>query len=392
MLAKRSNVRNFHFIYAGMNILFINVMEERHGSTYRARRLASLLMVKHKVCYLESNCNDKNGVFPSEIKNGNRVISIPQTGSLSGFIMASIKRSLLCLREDFDLVFLQKAWPLTLPCLIIAKLRGKRVIVDCDDLDSLWFKSSLRKRLTSLTEKLMPRWADLTTTHNQYLKRYIKDEGGTEAVIVPQGVDTELFDPVQFDPLQEKRSLNLEGKKVYAFLGSFTYGSARDLHTILNTMQQIIKRHSNAILLIIGGGGPLEKEYMDLISTLGISNHVIITGRVPHSQVPRYLAASDTGLIFMSDDLANETRVSLKLLEYLSMNLQVVGRLAGESRDTLGEYCFLCQPTTEAMADMVLDVSQKNLKKGSARRFIKEHYDWGVVGKSLEQAIKRIEN
>src|SRR3989304_2463838 len=343
MLAKRSNVRNFHFIYAGMNILFINVMEERHGSTYRARRLASLLMVKHKVCYLESNCNDKNGVFPSEIKNGNRVISIPQTGSLSGFIMASIK-------------------------------------------------SSLRKRLTSLTEKLMPRWADLTTTHNQYLKRYIKDEGGTEAVIVPQGVDTELFDPVQFDPLKEKRSLNLEGKKVYAFLGSFTYGSARDLHTILNTMQQIIKRHSNAILLIIGGGGPLEKEYMDLISTLGISNHVIITGRVPHSQVPRYLAASDTGLIFMSDDLANETRVSLKLLEYLSMNLQVVGRLAGESRDTLGEYCFLCQPTTEAMADMVLDVSQKNLKKGSARRFIKEHYDWGVVGKSLEQAIKRIEN
>ena len=129
----------------------------------------------------------------------------------------------------------------------------------------------------------------MTTTHNQYLKRYLKDEGGTEAVIVPQGVDTELFDPFQFDPLQEKRSLNLEGKKVYAFLGSFTYGSARGLHIILKTMQQIIKRHSDAILLIIGGGGPLEKEYMDLISNLGISNHIIITGRVPILTSPAIL-------------------------------------------------------------------------------------------------------
>ena len=375
-----------------MNILFINVMEERHGSTYRARRLASLLAAKHTVCYLESNCNDKKEVFPSDINNGNRVISIPQKGSAAGFILASLKRCLFCLREDFDLIFLQKAWPLTLPCLVIAKLRRKRVVIDCDDLDSLWFKSPLRKGLTSMTEKLMPKWADLTTTHNKYLKRYIKNEGGIEAVIVPQGVDTELFDPLRFNPLLEKRGLSLENKKVYAFLGSFTYGSAMDLHTILRAMQQIIKRQTNAILLIIGGGGPLEKEYRDLISNLGISNHVIITGRVPHSQVPRYLAASDIGLIFMSDDFANKTRVSFKLLEYFSMNLQVVGHIVGESMDTLGEYCFLCQPTPESMADLVLTVTQKDLRKGNARRFIKEHYDWNVIGKSLDQAIRRVEN
>jgi len=118
-----------------MNILFINVMEERHGSTYRARRLASLLAAKHTVCYLESNCNDKKEVFPSDINNGNRVISIPQKGSAAGFILASLKRCLFCLREDFDLIFLQKAWPLTLPCLVIAKLRRKKVVIDCDDLD-----------------------------------------------------------------------------------------------------------------------------------------------------------------------------------------------------------------------------------------------------------------
>jgi glycosyltransferase involved in cell wall biosynthesis len=125
---------------------------------------------------------------------------------------------------------------------------------------------------------------------------------------------------------------------------------------------------------------------------MGISNHVIITGRIPHSQVPRYLAASDIGLIFMSDDLANKTRVSFKLLEYLSMNLQVVGHIVGESRDSLGEYCFLCQPTPESMADLALDVTQKDLRKESGRRFIKENYDWSVVGKSLEQALKRVQN
>ena len=187
-------------------------------------------------------------------------------------------------------------------------------------------------------------------------------------------MDTDLFDPNRFDPIVEKSSRGLQDKFVYAFLGSFTYGSSRDLHVILKAMELIIQKQSDSVLLIIGGEGPLERKYRNIIADLGLNEHIIITGRLPQYHVPSYLAASDMGLIYMSDDLANKARVSFKLLEYLSIELQVVGHIVGESRDILGEYCFLCEPTVESMAQVAVEVSTRGLRKKSAREFLKKHF------------------
>ena len=106
-----------------------------------------------------------------------------------------------------------------------------------------------------------------------------------------------------------------------------------------------------------GGEGPLEGEYLGLINTLGLKN-VTITGRMLQHQVPRYLAASDIGLIYMEENRANKMRMSLKLLEYLSMDLTVVGHPAGESLDVFGRYCALSSPSAHALAEKVIEVSE----------------------------------
>lgn len=360
-----------------MRLLFINPGEGRHGSTYRARALSRLLRdCGHRVIYVESNSRE----------DGARVISTKQADTPLGYVLSSLDRSMLCLKRDYDILYLQKAWPLTLPSLIIAKLRKKKVIIDFDDLDSEWQRTPFRRRIMRFTEKWMPHWADAVTTHNPYLQQFIQESTGTAAHIIPQGVDSSVFDPLRYDRSAERRRLGLDDRVVLCFLGSFTVGSSRDLSFILQALRLVQERHNRVTFLIIGGEGPLEDEYLQLIRTLGLED-VRITGRVPQNEVPRNLAACDAGLIFMDENRANRMRMSFKLIEYLSMELPVVGYVTGSSRDIFGEYCFLCPPSVEGLADEMLRVLKGCLKKDSARSLIVRSFDWKAVGNTMRELL-----
>jgi len=362
-----------------MRLLFINPGESRHGSTYRARGLCRLLRdLGHEVVYAESNHRD-----------GNDVVSIEQKDSILGYLAATLKRCELSFKCEYDILYLQKAWPLTLGCMIIARLRRKRVFIDFDDLDSEWQSTPLRRGLIRLTEKWMPKYGDIVTTHNRYLQRYIRETGGCDAVIIPQGIDTRIFDPQKYSKETGKKRLGFDHRRVLCFLGSFTIGSSQDLHVILEAMREVERKQKDTCLMIVGGGGPLEADYLRLIKSFGLKN-VHVTGMVPQEQVPQYLAACDMGLIFMEENRANKMRMSLKLIEYLSMELPVVGHIAGESRDVFGRHCFLCAPSAHSLAEKIIEVLESRSQKKSARDLIVRHYDWRAIGHSMNPLLRNL--
>lgn len=362
-----------------LKVLFINIGESRHGSTYRARKLCELLQYQgHSVYYVESN-----------YKTTENTCSIPQTDSVLGYLLATAKRVVICLKRDFDILFLQKPWLLNLPCLVVAKLKGKKIVLDFDDLDSRWQSTRFKAAMASIGERWMPKYVDSVTTHNRYLQNYIIHLNSVKASLVPQGVDTRLFDPQKYDKAFEKKRLGLEGKTICCFLGSFTIGSAKDLHVILRAITYVTGQREDIFFLMIGGSGPLEEKYLQFIRELKL-NRVLVTGSMPQSEVPRYLAAADIGLLYMDDDHANRMRMSLKLLEYLAMELTVVGHVVGSSRDIFGEYCFLCEPSVMSLSERILEVVQHDLKGQSARAFIQSHYDWQVVGQALASVMRTI--
>jgi len=362
-----------------MRFLFINPGESRHGSTYRARGLCRLLRHRgHDVVYVESNHGDGQGV-----------VSIEQADSISGYIRGTLRRCALSLTSNYDILYLQKAWPLTVGCMVIAKVRRKRVFVDMDDLDSDWQTKVLRRCLMRWTERWMPKCVDRVTTHNRYLQHYLESTARCRPVIIPQGIDTAVFDPRHYDKEREKKKLGLDGCRVLCFLGSFTVGSSGDLHVILEAMKEVEARRGDTCLLIIGGGGPLEGAYRDLIRDLGLK-HVRITGRMPQGEVPRHLAACDMGLVFMEENRANTMRMSLKLIEYLSMELPVVGHTTGESDDVFGRYCVLCDPSPRALAERVVEVLEGGNPRESARDFIVRHYDWEAIGTSQDAMVRHM--
>jgi glycosyltransferase involved in cell wall biosynthesis len=298
-----------------------------------------------------------------------------QNGAL-GWFLAVFKYLWVCLRTDFQVLFLQKAMIMTLPCLLLAKFRGKHVVIDFDDLDSEWQPLGWKRRIMRLGERLMPQCADVLTTHNEYLKAYLGKVFPKPIMIIPQGVDTGLFSPKRFSKTAEKEALGLGGKTVLCFLGSFTRGSAADLDIILEAFKIVAERDRHMVLMIVGGEGPLEGHYFQTIASLGVKSRVIITGRKDQNLIPPYLRAADYGLICMRDNLPNSYRVSLKLLEYLSMDLTVIGHLVGGSKDALASYCVLCDPSAPVLAQTIFQVAKGGIEKERARDFVVEHFDW----------------
>jgi glycosyltransferase involved in cell wall biosynthesis len=289
---------------------------------------------------------------------------------------------------SYDLLLIHKFLPVNIPCIIAGKIRRKRVLVDWDDLDYAYQSTWFRRVLTKWAEQLMPRHVDLITTHNQSIKEYAEKIGAKKVTLVPQGIDTTLFNPDAYDRDELRVRLGLTGKEVLCYLCTLDWGGARDLDKILLAVSQAIKSQEKIHLLIIGGG-ILEEKYRLMAKDLNITK-VTFTGLIPQEKVAHYLAASDCALIYMSDDVGNRMRFSLKLLEYLSMRKIVVGHLVGPSKDYLGNYCFLTNGDIDSFSKKIIEVLNTDPDVKDARSYIVENHDWEIVKKSINDAISEV--
>jgi len=363
-----------------MKVLQIYPLDAHSGSKVRARGFYVLLRsLKYDVRYIESNYREDDPL----------VISIPQRDTLLGYCIACLRRLRYCLFTSYHLLLIHKFLPVTIPCVLAGKIRSKKVVVDWDDLDFTYQPTWFRRTITKWAEQWMPKYVDLITTHNNGIKEWAEKAGAKKVMIVPQGVDTKVFDPDKYNREKVRMRLGVAGKKVICYVCTLSWGGARDLDKILLAVHQVIEKHEEVVFLIIGGGS-LEERFRTLAANLKINN-IIFTGLISPSEVAQYLAASDLALIYMSDDLGNRMRVSLKLLEYLSMGKMVVGHLVGPSKDALGEYCILTTNQIEDFSEKIIQALDATPDVRDARKYIVEHHDWEVVKKSIKEALTELE-
>lgn len=359
-----------------MQILLVNPLDTGSGSTIRARGFYTLLRsIGHEVDYLESNYKGDDPL----------VMSIPQKDTLPGYFVASLRRLRHCLFKSYDLLLIHKFLPVNIPCIVAGKIRGKKVLVDWDDLDCTYQPTRLRRTLTQWAERWMPRYVDLITTHNRGIKECAEKIGAKKVFIVPQGIDTGIFNPDKYNRDEIRAALKLHGEKVICCSCSLNWGGARDLDKIFLAVHQASQKREDLVLLIIGGG-ILEKKYRRMADDLKMTK-VMFTGWIPQEKVARYLAAADCALIYMSDDPGNRMRFSLKLLEYLAMRKIVIGHLVGPSKDCLGEYCVLTSGGTDSFAEKIIEVLNTTPPVKEARSYIVENHDWEIVKKKLNEVL-----
>ncbi len=243
-------------------------------------------------------------------------------------------------------------------------------------------EGDLRYRLTQNMETKVIRGADAVTTICEGLRREIVGRGVSEdkVTVIPNAVNAEKFTlGGEADPALQQQ-LGLQGCRVLGFIGSFY--AYEGLPLLLQALPKIRQRHGDIKVLLIGGG-PQEATLKQLAADLGIAEHVIFTGRVPHDQVNRYYDLVDI-LVY--------PRLSMRLTELVTplkpLEAMAQGRLFAAS-DVGGHHELIKDRVTgrlfkaddvNSLAEVVVDLLDNQEQwpelKANGRRYVEEERNW----------------
>ena len=154
-------------------------------------------------------------------------------------------------------------------------------------------------------------------TYDLFKEKYKYDRN---VHIIPTGIEIDRFykEKIALDRANKLKSqLNITTKDtVLLFVGRIA--SEKNIKFLLDAHVDILKKHKNAKLLIVGDGPDLE-EYKNLVVKYKIQNNVIFTGKVPWDDIPVYYNISD---IFVT---ASHTETQgLTVVEAMAASLPVI--------------------------------------------------------------------
>ncbi len=148
-------------------------------------------------------------------------------------------------------------------------------------------EGSLRYRATRKLETRAIQKVDHVFTICEGLRADIVARGipAAKVTVIPNAVDVDSFMLASPPDPQLLEKWGLTGKTVIGFIGSFYAYEGLDL--LLDALPELIRQRPEVRVLLVGGG-PQEANLRQQAERLGLANHVIFTGRVPHKEVGRY--------------------------------------------------------------------------------------------------------
>lgn len=153
-----------------------------------------------------------------------------------------------------------------------------------------WAKGGMY-RLISRMEADAARGATKVLTITNALKDEMIRRGvdGDKITVVPNGVDTRRFLPMERD-VELAKELGVEGKTVIGYIGSVL--DYEGLELLLESAESMQKSRNDFHVLIVGDGAELER-FKSIATERGLEKLITFTGRVPHADVERYYSIVD---------------------------------------------------------------------------------------------------
>ncbi len=187
-------------------------------------------------------------------------------------------------------------------------------------------KGYFNKEAKKIVEYLTKFYCDKTATelivptkkaYDLFKDKYKVDRN---VYIIPTGIEVERFYREKF---QKKEILNLrkqlsihETDFVILFVGRL--GKEKSVEVLIEGQKEIIKKHKNAKLMIVGDG-PDMNYFKDLVSEYQLEKSVIFTGKVSYDKVPLYYQAAN---VFAT---ASKTETQgLTVIEAMAASLPVI--------------------------------------------------------------------
>jgi glycosyltransferase involved in cell wall biosynthesis len=191
--------------------------------------------------------------------------------------------------------------------------------------------------------------------------------------VVPNGIDMDLFRNLPSVTRQSlRRSLGLDAEFAWLAVGRFEV--AKDYPNMLQAFATVLRRHPQAVLLLVGRGS-LQAETEILADELGIRSRVRFLGI--RQDVPEVMSAADAYVMSSAWE-----GMPMVLLEAGAAGLPIVATQVGGNSEVVreGESGFLVQPRdpgalAEAMVRLMqLSERERQAMGERARDHVRVHF------------------
>ena len=200
--------------------------------------------------------------------------------------------------------------------------------------------------------------------------------------VMRNGVDLQRFKPLA--PLRARAALGLHSTPVLLSVGHLI--ERKGHHLVIAAMPQVLARHPQARLLIVGEGE--ERARLEaLIQTLGLGASITLTGAVANEQMATWYSAADALILASSrEGWANV------LLESMACATPVVAtRIWGTpevvTNDTVG--LLVDQRDSASLASGVLKLLATPRDRGQVRRYA-EAFGWDQTSAAQSALFDRL--
>jgi len=262
---------------------------------------------------------------------------------------------------------------------LVVSTWGKDIIRDTDEPEpksEAYWKSFVLRQATILT----------ATTH--FLADATREYSppGKEITVIPFGVDLDVFDPAKYPA----RAPDAQPQRI-GFLKHLRTKYGPD--TLIEAARVIRDRDFN-IRVLLAGVGEDEDELRKLARDRGVHRIVDFVGRIPHEEVPAFMASLD---VFCMPSRWESETFGVAAVEAEAMKVPVVATTVGGVPEAVqdGVTGILVPPDDPlAVSDSIctlLKNPEKRKSMGKAgRKFVGENFDWKENAGRMRDIYERL--
>ncbi|MFD6286080.1 glycosyltransferase family 4 protein [Streptomyces sp. NPDC060205] len=261
-----------------------------------------------------------------------------------------------------DLLFLPALW---------MKRRGARFVFDQHDLVPELYLSrfdrgeDLLYRGVCALERMTYRAADIVLATNESYRDVAVSRGGQrpeDVFVVRSAPQTDRFQPVPPEPELKRGKPHL-----LCYLGVMGPQDGVDyaLRALAKLRDDLGRTDWHAVFV---GSGDAFDAMVELSRTLGLTDQVQFTGRIPDADLVRYLSTADVCLSPDPRNPLNDVSTMNKVLEYMAMGRPIVSFDLREARVSAGDAAVYAPANDEAefakLVALLLDDPAKRAEMG----------------------------
>jgi len=270
------------------------------------------------------------------------------------------------------------------------RLLRKPTVLDFDDLIAQYTidllnlpPNGLAAKLCILIQGFIAKACDKVIAPSSYIKRYALNLAiaPDKVAVIPNGVDTEYFDPQRFSTEDLRFGLKLGNKKICVYCGRLDNWAGTNV--ILRLCHKFDTEDRDIAFVIVGSGAEEGRPF---------PKNTVMVGEVPYGKVPEMLAIADVVLVPFPGNEVSRAASPLKLFEGMAMGKAIVASEVDGIKDVIlnQESGVLVEPSdirawVEAIIGFLNNPSVARKMGENARQIAKGRYDWKLLAERYEK-------